>query len=121
MSQPGWGFPQQSWPSAPQPAGPGPGYGAWPVQAPVLGSQAQSRNRLRPLLFALIGLALLALAGLVVAGVASRPVVVQYQNEDYQVPEADLKPRRSRNPRRWPRLRPGPRPTPSTARPRRCR
>jgi predicted metalloprotease len=71
MSQPGWAFPQQA--GFPQPA-------------------TQARSTLRPLLFALIGITVLALVGLVVAGVVSRPVVVHYQNEDYQVPDADLNP-----------------------------
>jgi predicted metalloprotease len=86
MSQPAWGFPQQTWPGGPQPAGPG--FAPWPVQQPL----ARARNPLRPLLFALIGIALLAVAGLVVAGIASQPVVVPFQNENYQVPPADLNP-----------------------------
>jgi predicted metalloprotease len=62
------------------------------VPQPLTQPVTQTRSALRPLLFALIGITLLALAGLVVAGVVSRPVVVPYQNEDYQVPDADLHP-----------------------------
>ena len=92
MSQPGWGFAQQTWPGAPQPAGAVPGYAPWPVPQSLAQPATQVRSPLRPLLFALIGITLLALAGLAVASVVSRPVVVPYQNEDYKVPDADLNP-----------------------------
>jgi hypothetical protein len=42
-------------------------------------------NRLRLVLLGLIGLTMLALAGLVVAGLLSKPAEVAYQNDQYQV------------------------------------
>ena len=44
------------------------------------------------LLLALIGVSLLALTGLIVAGLTVRPAEVAYVNDDYQVPAAELNP-----------------------------
>ncbi|HSU36350.1 MAG TPA: neutral zinc metallopeptidase [Propionibacteriaceae bacterium] len=103
MIQPQWsGRAVQSPPAAPwnpQPQWPGqaawypppPGAGALPTPSP--GSAGpRGRNPLKLLLLALIGVSLLALAGLVLVGLTVRPVEIAYANEDYQVPAAELNP-----------------------------
>ncbi len=50
------------------------------------------RSPLRLLLLALIGIALLALAGLVFSSMSSGPTEVAYQNDNYQVPPPDRNP-----------------------------
>jgi predicted metalloprotease len=52
------------------------------------------RSPLRWLLLALIGLSLLALAGLVLVNLTKKPAEVAYANDDYQVPAAHLDPPR---------------------------
>ncbi len=52
----------------------------------------QPRRPLRLLLVAVMVVGLLAMAGLVVAGLTSSPPQVQYQNNDYQVPPPDVNP-----------------------------
>jgi uncharacterized protein len=49
-------------------------------------------SRLRIVLLGLIGLTMLALAGLVVAGLVSKPAEVAYQNDQYQVPPPEATP-----------------------------
>ncbi len=84
--QPQWPA-QTSWPAQP------PGYG--PGLQPAPGAAvppAPRRNPLRLVLLALIGVTLLALAGLVVAGLTVKPPPVAYANDDYQVPAPELNP-----------------------------
>ena len=50
------------------------------------------RSPLRLLLLVLIGVGLLALAGVTLSGVSSEQSTLAYQNDDYQVPPADLTP-----------------------------
>jgi predicted metalloprotease len=114
MSQPvdtggqfgGWSQPYGSWSrqSAWPPQGAWPSQAAWspPVAAspqaawpgnvkPPLTPPARP-SRLRIVLLGLIGLTVLALAGLVVAGLLSKPAEVAYQNDQYQVPPPEATP-----------------------------
>lgn len=107
MTQPQWGGravqspspspwnPQAPWNSQPQ----WPGQEAWypsptagAPQSPAPPPTPRRRNPLKRLLLALIGVSLLALAGLVVAGLTVRPTEIAYANEDYQVPAPELNP-----------------------------
>jgi predicted metalloprotease len=60
--------------------------------APTLPGPPRQRHPLRLVLMALIGVATIALLGLVAVGLASGPPSVQYQNDDYKVPPPDANP-----------------------------
>jgi predicted metalloprotease len=80
-----------------QPAfGPGQGFGAQtgvPHYGPTPGLPGpRRRSPLGMLLLGLIGVALVAIAGFVVAGLGSSTPEVAYQNEDYKVPPPDTNP-----------------------------
>jgi uncharacterized protein len=97
MSQPQWGYSSPGW--SPQPArSPRPGWAPQPggfaprPQAAVVPQSVRRRNPLALVLLGLIGVTLIALIGLAVAGLTAKPAQVQYANDNYQVPDADLHP-----------------------------
>lgn len=55
-------------------------------------SRSPQRSPLKAVLLALVAVTVAALVGLVIASQASQPAEVAYQNDDYQVPPADLQP-----------------------------
>ena len=94
-AQPGFsGFPGEANPYAPGPAtySPVPSYGPGPGAQFGPGPVPRRRSPLRALLLALIGVAIVALAALVVTGLVAEPSGVAYQNDDYQVPPPDTNP-----------------------------
>lgn len=104
MSQQQWGpalappqpTPQRQWTPQPpwspaQPWNVPPAFS--PVYAPPPGwPPAPRKSPLRLLLLAVIGLSLLALAGLVLINLLAQPAEVAYVNDDYQVPAPELNP-----------------------------
>ncbi len=76
---------------------PNQGFGGAPGGFPPYGQPPRvptptRRNPLRLLLFAIMGVALIALAGFVAVGTLSNTSEVAYQNDDYKVPPPDTNP-----------------------------
>lgn len=114
VSQQQWGNPPQYAPPGTQPPayrqnypaqgfgppsfGPGnPGFGGPQSAVPQYGPPGQmaataKRSPLKALLLALIGVAVVAIGGLVAVGVLSNTSQVAYQNDDYTVPPPDTNP-----------------------------
>ena len=94
-AQPGFGgFPRQGNPYASGPGtySPVPSYGPGPGGQLGPGPAPRQRNPLRALLLAVLGVAVVALAALVITGRFAEPSQVAYQNDDYRVPPPDTNP-----------------------------
>jgi len=93
-AQPGFGgFPGRGNPNALGPAAysPVPNYGSGPAGQFGPGP-GRRRNPLRALLLAVIGVAVVAVAALVITGLFAEPSQGGYQNDDYRVPPPDTNP-----------------------------